>query len=114
MRENSFVWAAMSGRGQGRLCRPGDQHVRSYPSFGSARTKPTTPALGHELPPRLPSTHDRCTPDSRRLAARPKSAEVGQKRTSSLDRSRIHPRRVSDAMRASVCAISHSLRRKLW
>ena len=35
-------------------------------------------AFGQGLPPR--GHHDRCAPDSRRLAATPKSAESGQKR----------------------------------
>src|SRR5262252_5934152 len=44
------VSARMSGLGQGRLCRPDDRRVRSYPNSGSARTKPATPALGQLLP----------------------------------------------------------------
>src|SRR6266478_7262662 len=39
-------------------------------------------ALGHGLSSRLRWYHDRCSSDSRRLAATPKSAESGQKQTS--------------------------------
>jgi hypothetical protein len=40
---------------------------------------PSMAALGHGLPSRLGWHQDRCTSDSRRLAATPKSAESGQK-----------------------------------
>jgi hypothetical protein len=42
--------------------------------------------MGQGLPLRLRWHHDRCTPDSCRLAATPKSAESGQQRTHAAQR----------------------------
>jgi hypothetical protein len=45
----------------------------------AARSKSFFNSIGQGLPPRRCWRHDRCTPDSRRLAVTPNSAESGQK-----------------------------------
>src|SRR5215472_17029433 len=51
------------------------ERVRSASDSGKIAASQRTNVKGHGLPLRLRWYDDRCSPDSRRLAARPKSAE---------------------------------------
>src|SRR5260370_29114888 len=67
-----------------RRTRKIDSRSQQHDSIGARRQRADSAPwtfsnnIGHGLPSRLRWGHDRCSPDSRRLAAMPKSAALGQ------------------------------------